>query len=298
MPSTPFPMRRHLTPWLFAAPMILLVGFVFLFSIVGVFRFSFQRVGSAYAPSEFVGVDNYRYVFDDSLFWGALLNNAQLLLCVPVLIMLAALIAALLFDRVKGWKAYRTLLFVPYILSIPVVGIVFGYIFQLNGLLNTALEAVGLGGVSPGLARLLVLGDVVDHGRDRLEGARLRDHRLPRPADERQRGDVRVRRVDGAGWWQTFRHVTLPQLVPAIVFFGIVETITMLSWVFAYIYVMTAGGPGNSTVVSEWYIFQQSFSNSAIGIGSAAAVTLLAFVSLLIAVRLWASKRYDDLSYA
>ena len=62
-------MRRHLTPWLFAAPMILLVGFVFLFSIVGVFRFSFQRVGSAYAPSEFVGVDNYRYVFDDSLFW-------------------------------------------------------------------------------------------------------------------------------------------------------------------------------------------------------------------------------------
>ena len=49
-------------------------------------------------------------------------------------------------------------------------------------------------------------------------------------------------RVDGAGWWQTFRHVTLPQLVPAIVFFGIVETITMLSWVFAYIYVMTRAG--------------------------------------------------------
>ena len=73
------------------APLILLVGFVFLYSIVGVVRFSFQRVGSAYVPSEFVGVDNYRYVYDDSLFWDALLNNAQLLLCVPVLIMLAAL---------------------------------------------------------------------------------------------------------------------------------------------------------------------------------------------------------------
>ena len=48
-------------------------------------------------------------------------------------------------------------------------------------------------------------------------------------------------RVDGAGWWQRFRHVTLPQLVPAIVFFAVVETITMLSWVFAYVYVMTAG---------------------------------------------------------
>ena len=298
MPSTPFPMRRHLTPWLFAAPMILLVGFVFLFSIIGVFRFSFQRVGSAYAPSEFVGADNYRYVFDDSLFWGALLNNAQLLLCVPVLIMLAALIAALLFDRVKGWKAYRTLLFVPYILSIPVVGIVFGYIFQLNGLLNAALEAVGLGGVtqdwlgSSSWAMWSIMAVIV--WKELGFGIIVFLARLMSVNEEL----FESARVDGAGWWQTFRHVTLPQLVPAIVFFGIVETITMLSWVFAYIYVMTAGGPGNSTVVSEWYIFQQSFSNSAIGIGSAAAVTLLAFVSLLIAVRLWASKRYDDLSYA
>jgi ABC-type sugar transport system permease subunit len=81
------------------------------------------------------------------------------------------------------------------------------------------------------------------------------------------------------------------------VFFGIVETITMLSWVFAYIYVMTAGGPGNSTVVSEWYVFQQIFSNGAIGIGSAAAVMLLAFVSLLIVVRVWLARRSDELAY-
>ena len=58
-------------------------------------------------------------------------------------------------------------------------------------------------------------------------------------------------RVDGAGWWSVFRHVTLPALVPAIVFFAVVETITMLSWVFAYMYVMTTGGPGNSTVVTR-----------------------------------------------
>lgn len=291
-------MRRHLTPWLFVAPLILLVGFVFLYSIVGVVRFSFQRVGSAYVPSEFVGVDNYRYVYDDSLFWDALLNNAQLLLCVPVLIMLAALIAALLFDRVRGWKAYRTLLFIPYILSIPVVGIVFGYVFQLNGLLNTALETVGLGGLaqdwlgSSSYAMWSIMAVIV--WKELGFGIIVFLARLMSVNEEM----FESARVDGAGWWQTFRHITLPQLVPAIVFFGIVETITMLSWVFAYIYVMTSGGPGNSTVVSEWYIFQQVFSNSAIGIGSAAAVTLLAFVSLLIAVRLWASKRYDDLSYA
>ena len=265
---------------------------------MGVVRFSFQRVGSAYVPSEFVGVDNYRYVYDDSLFWDALLNNAQLLLCVPILIGLAALVAALLFDRVRGWKAYRTLLFIPYILSIPVVGIVFGYVFQLNGLLNTALETVGLGGLaqdwlgSSSYAMWSIMAVIV--WKELGFGIIVFLARLMSVNEEM----FESARVDGAGWWQTFRHITLPQLVPAIVFFGIVETITMLSWVFAYIYVMTSGGPGNSTVVSEWYIFQQVFSNSAIGIGSAAAVTLLAFVSLLIAVRLWASKRYDDLSYA
>ncbi len=298
-PATPrLTMRRHLTPLLFAVPMIALVGFVFLVPIVAVFRYSFQRVGSAFIPSESVGFDNYRYIYKDDLFWGALLNNAQLLLCVPVLIGLAAIVAALLFDRVRGWKTYRTLLFIPYIISIPVIGIVFGYVFQLNGLLNSALEAVGLGGIaqdwlgSSSRAMWSIMAVIV--WKELGFGIIVFLARLMAVNEE----IFEAARVDGASWWRTFRHVTLPQLVPAIVFFGIVETITMLSWVFAYIYVMTAGGPGNSTVVSEWYIYQQVFSNSAIGIGSAAAVTLLGLVSLLIVVRLWSSKRYDDLSYA
>jgi ABC-type sugar transport system permease subunit len=89
--------------------------------------------------------------------------------------------------------------------------------------------------------------------------------------------------------------VTIPQLAPAILFYAVVETITMLSWVFAYIYVMTAGGPGNSTVVSEYYIYQQTFQNTVIGIGAAAAVTLLAFVSVLIVARLWMVRRLEGL---
>jgi ABC-type sugar transport system permease subunit len=102
-------------------------------------------------------------------------------------------------------------------------------------------------------------------------------------------------RIDGAGWWSRLRHVVLPQLAPAILFYAIVETITMLSWVFAYIYVMTAGGPGNSTVVSEYYIYQQTFQNTVIGIGAAAAVTLLAFVSVLILARLWLTRKVEAL---
>jgi ABC-type sugar transport system permease subunit len=277
--------------------MLVLVGLVFAYPLVAIVRYSFQRVGSGYIESEWIGLDNYDYIFSDDLFWSALLNNVQLLLCVPILVGLAALIAAVLYDRVRGWKAYRTLLFFPYVLSIPVVGIVFGYLFQLNGLVNSALESVGLGALaqdwlgSSTWAIWTIMAVIV--WKELGFGIIVFLARLMSVNEEM----YEAARIDGAGWWQRFRHVTVPQLAPAILFYAVVETITMLSWVFAYIYVMTSGGPGNSTVVTEYYIFQQVFSNGVIGIGAAAAVTLLAAVSALIVLRVWAVRRVDDLAY-
>jgi ABC-type sugar transport system permease subunit len=284
---------RRLTPWLFCAPLLAGIGLVFLYPVVSLVRYSFEQVGSAYIPSEFVGLDNYRYVYSDSLFWKAIANNATLLLCVPVLIVLSALVAALLFDRVRGWRAYRTFVFLPYVLSIPVVGIVFGYLFARHGLVNGALSAVGLNALaqdwlgSSSWALPTIMAVIV--WKELGFGVILFLARLIAVPEE----IYEAARIDGAGWWRTLRHVSIPQLAPAIVFYAVVETITMLSWVFAYIYVMTAGGPGNATVVSEYYIFQQTFQNGVIGIGAAAAVTLLGFVSVLIAIRLWTARRLE-----
>jgi ABC-type sugar transport system permease subunit len=287
----------HVKPWLFATPLLVFVGIVFAYPLVAVVRYGFQRVGSGYTETEWIGLDNFRYLFRDDLFWGALLNNVQLLLCVPVLIGLSALISAVLYDRVRGWKSYRTLLFFPYVLSIPVVGIVFGNMFQLNGLVNSALGAIGLGALeqdwlgSSSWALWTIMTVIV--WKELGFGIIVFLARLMSVSEEM----YEAARIDGAGWWQRFRYVTLPQLVPAIVFYAVVETITMLSWVFAYVYVMTAGGPGNSTVVTEYYIFQQVFANGVIGIGSAAAVTLLMAVSALIVLRVWSIRRIDDLAY-
>jgi ABC-type sugar transport system permease subunit len=104
-------------------------------------------------------------------------------------------------------------------------------------------------------------------------------------------------RVDGAGWWQRLRHITVPQLVPAIAFYAVVELINMLSWVFAYVYVMTLGGPQNSTVVSEYYIYEQVFQNNVIGIGAAAGVVLLGVVTVLIIARLRIDRRLAAFAY-
>jgi ABC-type sugar transport system permease subunit len=85
--------------------------------------------------------------------------------------------------------------------------------------------------------------------------------------------------------------------VPALAFYAVVELITMLSWVFAYVYVMTSGGPENSTVVSEYYIYQAVFQNNTIGVGAAAGVTLLGVVSALIVARMWVTRSFETTGY-
>lgn len=281
-------------PWIYSLPMVGFVGLTFAYPILCLLSYSLQRVGrSAYMPSKFVGLANFRYIVGDSLFLGAIANNLRLFLCVPFLLVLSVLISQLLHDRPRGWKIYRSLLFIPYILSIPVVGVVFGYLFQYQGQLNSGLHAIGLDGLaldwlgSPALAMPTIMFVII--WKELGFGIILCQARLSSLGEQY----FEAARVDGASWLQTLRHVTVPLLMPTLAFYAIVELINMLSWVFSYIYVMTLGGPQNSTVVTEYYIYQQVFQNSQIGVGAAAGVVLLAIVSGLLAARQWASRRLD-----
>jgi ABC-type sugar transport system permease subunit len=286
------------TPWGYAAPMLVFVAAIFAYPIVSLVRYSLENVGtSQYVPTTYAGLANFRYIFGDSLFIGALENNLTLFLCVPIMVVLSVILAALLFDRPRGWKVYRTLLFLPYILSIPVVGVVFSYLFTYNGSANQSLRGLGLGFLAKdwlgsttwalptimfvivwkelGFGVIICLARLMSVNEEYFEAAR----------------------VDGARWWQRLRHITLPQLVPAIAFYAVVELINMLSWVFAYIYVMTLGGPENSTIVSEYYIYEQVFQNNVIGIGAAAGVVLLGVVGVLILVRLRMERWLTSFAY-
>ena len=275
------------TPWAYAAPMLVFVAAIFAYPVVQLPRYSLENVGtSQYVPTTWAGLANFRYVFGDSLFIGALENNLKLFLCVPIMVALSVILAALLYDRPRGWKVYRTLLFLPYILSIPVVGVVFSYLFTYNGSTNQTLRGAGLGFAakdwlgSPTWALPTIMFVII--WKELGFGVIVCLARLMSVNEEY----FEAARVDGAGWWKRLRHITLPQLVPAIAFYAVVELINMLSWVFAYVYVMTLGGPQNSTVVSEYYIYEQVFDNNVIGVGAAAGVVLLGVVTVLIIVRL------------
>jgi ABC-type sugar transport system permease subunit len=280
-------------PWAFAFPLLLFVLAVFVIPVADLIKESLQLPATAFTPAKWVGLRNFQLAWSDPLFRSALLHNATLFLCVPILIALSALLAALLFERVRFWKLHRIMIFIPYVLAVPVIGVVMGVLLQYNGVANTVLRDVGLSSLaadwlgSPAWALKTLMAIII--WKELGFGVMLFLARLL-SVDEHL---FEAARVDGAGWWRTFRHVTLPQLVPTIAFYAVVETITMLSWVFAYVYVLTGGGPENATNVTEYYIYQNVFTANALGVGAAAGVILLGLVGVIIVLRLLLIRRFD-----
>jgi ABC-type sugar transport system permease subunit len=276
------PARRSLThrlgplPWI--APAAAAILFVFAYSMEQLLSGSFKYQGA------WVGLDNFKLVLTDPLFRTAIKHNALLLIAVPVLVVLALFVAILLFETRRGLVAYRAVLFLPYILPIPVIGVVFGQLLQLNGALNGALDGLGLGALSqdwlgnPHLALWTMAGVIV--WKEVGFGIVLFLARmLSLPEDVYE-----AAKLDGAGFFRMHLNVTVPQMRSLIVFYVVSEAIVMVSWVFNYVFVMTngQGGPGTSTVVTELYIYRTAFQDQAPELASAAAVLL--FLSTLILI--------------
>lgn len=273
-------LRRARYPFLL--PAIVLIALIFVFPLGVLFHTSGLMVQGY--NSQWVGWANYGLALHDPIFAAAVEHNLILLVtCVPILITIAILLSVFLMEQIPGWRAYRTIVFLPYVLSVPVVAVVFNYVLQPTGPLNDFLGAVGLGFLAQNwlgsthwaLFTLVVmiiwkeLGFAVV-----LFLARL----LMIPPELMEAADV-----DGAGWWQKLWYIIIPQLRGTIEFYAVVEGITMLSWVFNYVYIISSGtgGPGTSTMVTELYIYLAAFGygGQSIGLASAAA-TIMFFGSL------------------
>ena len=286
---------RRLTPWLYLTPMFLLLLFVFAYPIVLVFDFSTKRIRGADGP--FIGLDNYTSIFRDPVFSEAVLHSALLLLAVPILIGISILIAAILHDRIPGWRVYRTIVFIPFILAIPIVATVFGNLLQLNGALNQTLRSVGLEGAAldwigdPSITLWTLMAIII--WREVGFGIILFSARMAALSPEIEE----AAKIDGASWWDRLRFVIVPQLKPVIEFYTIISIITILSAVFAYVFVLTRGGPGTATQVLELYIFNYAFRNSLPGVAAAVAVLLFVLTVILILplFRIRAQTRMDEM---
>jgi ABC-type sugar transport system permease subunit len=283
---------RPWVPYLYIAPAVALLGLVFAYPVVKVIDFSTKLVRGSNGPR--VGLQNYRLAFEDPTFRDAAKHSALLLIAVPVLLGISVIVSVVLYDRMRGWKVYRSVLFLPYILAVPVVGIVASYLFSLNGVLNSILRSAGLDRLaldwlgSERLALWTVMAVIV--WREVGFGIILFLARLLSMSGE----PLEAARIDGAGWWARLRYVILPELRGTIEFYVVVASITMLAWVFAYVYTLTSGGPGTSTTILELYIYNQGLRNSLPGMASAVAVLLLGATTVLIGLRFWITSRAGD----
>jgi raffinose/stachyose/melibiose transport system permease protein len=281
-----------MTPYLYLLPAIIFILVVFIYPIISIFQTSLMEVTAD--RTTVISFANYNLVFDDPLFFQAAANNGKLLLAVPVMAVLALFISLLLFERVRGWQLYRTAVFLPYILAVPVVATAFIYLFGFNGIINTILRLVGLGFLNQdwlGNSHWVIVSiGVVIIYRELGFGAVLFLARLMSLDKEM----LEAAEIDGASWWQKHLYVTLPQMSAVIEFYVVVELITMLSWVFAYVYTMTGGGPGGASNVMEFYIWKHAFSFNSPGIASALAVVLLVSTTVLIVLQLRLRRQHLD----
>jgi ABC-type sugar transport system permease subunit len=222
-------------------------------------------------------------VLNDPLFLTSVRNNLVLMACVPIMIVVALVLALLLFEQRKAAPLYRFILFTPYIISITVSGIAFSQMLTKNGAFNQMLEAIGLGFLrqdwlgDPTIALYTVGGVIV--WREAVLGIVLFSARLlTLPAEP-----LEAATMDGASRWRAHWDVTIPQMHGIIGFYAITSIITIAVWTFSYVFVMTNGGPGNATMTADLYIYQNAFTVSQMNLAAAAAtLVLLAAVAVVV----------------
>lgn len=240
------------------------------------------------------GFDNYRALFSDASLRAPFLHALLLLVFYAALPVAIGLLLAALMSRVRirGMTFFRTVLFLPQVLALIVVGVAWRSILAPDGLLNDALRAVGLGGLARpwlgdytwALPAVGIVGTWVGTGLCMvlfLAGAQ----RIPRELYE-------AARMDGAGPLREFLTVTLPGLRPQI---AVALTLTIVAGLrnFDLIYITTSGGPGNATSVPAYEVYHRAFETNQVGSAAAVgvALTVLIFVLTVTVSRLVEGRR-------
>jgi len=271
-------------PWLPYALLALpaaVYGTFIVAPLLSTVRVSFYE-WNGLSPPRWVGLDNYRELLGDAGFWQALLHNGVFLAFYTVIpVALAFLLVVLLTQEraVRGLSVYRVGLFVPQVVPMVVVGVVWRWMYSpVNGVVNALLGLVGvepqpwLGQASTALPAVGVVATWVQYGFAMvlfLAGVQRIDRDLFDAAA-----------VDGAGPWARFRHVTLPGLRGEIVVALTVSMIAALR-VFDLVFVMTRGGPANATDVVAFEIWQRAFQLRQVGDAAAVATVLVVLILAL-----------------
>ncbi len=286
--------------WLFVLPALIVIGVFFLLPVVAALALSLTDFDiyalADPANTRFVGLRNYAELISTPLFWKALGNTFYFVLVGGPLTVVISLAIALLLQsplvRLKG--VFRTAFFAPVVTTLVAVALVWRYLYHRRyGLINHVLGVAGiepvdwLGDPTWAMPAIILLAVWKNFGYTMIlfiAGLQAVPDQLYESA-----------RIDGAGHWRQFLHITLPMLAPTFLFVGV---ITMIGYfqLFAEPYVMTQGGPLQSTVSVVYLMYEEGFKWWNMGYASAVAFILFLFMlaGTLVQLRLQRSAMYGN----
>ncbi|MFW5686677.1 MAG: carbohydrate ABC transporter permease [Halanaerobium sp.] len=272
--------RKAYTPYLFLLPALAFMGVFLFYPIIDVFRLSFTDYNMI-SEANLIGLENYQNLFNDPLFWKTLKNSFIYLIgVVPILVVAPIFLAILVNRKLAGIKWFRAAYYIPVVTSMVVVGIMWKWLYQGEGILNYILMTLGIINnqinwlTDPQLALFAVMAVTVWKGLGYYMVIYLAGlQSIPQELYE-------VSDIDGASWWQKQIHVTIPLLKPSIMLVSILSSIAAMK-VFTEVYVMTKGGPLNSSKTLVFYIYQEAFENLNLGYAAAMGFVLFVFIFVL-----------------
>lgn len=288
--------RQTIKAYLFMAPALIMIIVFVLVPIIGSLPLMFYNY-SVLGKTEFIGLDNFRRAFGDPEFRISIINSILFVVVVPVLQFLSILLALLVNRKLKGISIFRTLIYIPVITSMVAVSIIWGFLFDPSGMINTVLMDAGiisspLGFLSDGkTAMLCIMFITIWQGLGyymMLYLAGLQS--VPKELEE-------AAIVDGANKLQSLVKIKLPLLKPYIWFCSLNSVISAVG-VFDVVYVLTKGGPYNATLVINYYSYVKAFSDFEFGYSAAVGAVQAVITSMLSIVVFMYGKKGGGMTYS
>lgn len=272
-------------------PVILILLFLKGYPFYTTIYESFRNWDGLY-QNRFIGLSNYIDIFTNRDFWTMLFNNLILLLHIPLLLFAGLVLALLLYEETYGWKFFRSISFLPNIISVILIGYLFRMLFAPDGPVPMALGSLGIElewlanrwsamtviilcmvWQSMGWQALLILGGLSSISVSVFEAAK----------------------IDGAGYWTRLFKIVLPLIVPIIEYSSILSVLMVFGNSFGYIFSITRGGPGYATTTLDYLVYSKAFvTGSQMGAASAVGVVLACIIFMATWAQMKIARKNDS----
>lgn len=287
--------RRTIVAYCFMAPALIILFLFAVIPVIGSIPLAFCDY-SVIGQTRWIGLANFTRAFNDPEFKIAIINSVIFVLIVPPLQILSILLAVLVNKKIRGISIFRILYYIPVVTSMVAVAIIWGFLFDANGVINTMLINQGLIQQplgfkdSPNTAMLCVMFITIWQGLGYYMMLYLAGiQSIPVELEE-------AAWIDGANKLQAMMKIKIPLLKPYIWFCTLISLISAVG-VFDIVFVLTKGGPNNATTVINYYSYYKAFNDYEFGYSAAIGLVLALITTLLSIVVFVYGKKGGGMTY-